>query len=183
MSRLVSATRTCILAAALAAASLPITAHAQTDEVGITLGATPEAVTIEDLDGEPVELSQWVGNKPTLLEFWATWCENCEALLPRMREAHRRYGEQVEFLAVSVGVNQTPRSIRRHLEKHPIPFRVLWDGKGNATRAYKAPTTSYVVVLDADGRVTYTGVGPDQDIDAAVRRVIEDAGKASDGGR
>jgi len=28
-------------------------------------------------------------------------------------------------------------------------------------------------VLDAQGRVVYTGVGPDQDIDAAVRRALE----------
>ena len=32
----------------------------------------------------------------------------------------------------------------------------------SATRAYQAPSTSYVVVLDAKGRVVYTGVGADQ---------------------
>jgi predicted transcriptional regulator len=46
---------------------------------------------------------------------------------------------------------------------------VLWDAKGAAVRAYEAYTTSYVVVLDATGKVVYTGVGPEQDITAAMR--------------
>jgi hypothetical protein len=55
-----------------------------------------------------------------------------------------------------------------------MPFPVLWDGEGKATRAFRAPTTSYVVILDVNGKVAYTGVGPDQDIEAAVRRVLDD---------
>ena len=163
--------------AALAAAPL----RAQDDaQIGLPHGATPGAVTLEDLDGTPVDLGQWVGAKPVLLEFWATWCPLCERLFPELEAAHRQYGEQVEFIAVAVGVNQSQRSIKRHLARHPLPFRVLWDGEGDATRAYRAPTTSYVVVLDAQGRVVYTGTGEDQDIVAAVKRALpasEDQGR------
>jgi hypothetical protein len=35
-----------------------------------------------------------------------------------------------------------------------------------------APTTSYVVILDAEGRVAYTGSGGDQEIAAALARVV-----------
>ncbi len=155
-------------------ASSPLPSAAQMDEVGLPLGSAPDAVIIEDLDGNPVDLGRWVGKALLLLEFWARWCEQCEALEPRMRIAHERYGDRVEFLAVGVGVNQNPRSIRRHLTRHPMPFPVLWDGEGKATRAFRAPTTSYVVILDVNGKVAYTGVGPDQDIEAAVRRVLDD---------
>jgi hypothetical protein len=63
--------------------------------------------------------------------------------------------------------------VRRHIEKEPMPFPVLWDDGGGAVRAFLAPATSYVVVLDAAGTVTYTGIGPDQDIDAAVRTALD----------
>lgn len=142
-------------------------------DLGIAIGAKPPAVTVEDLDGRPVDLGQVVGKKPVLLEFWATWCPLCEALLPRLEAAHRRYGSQVEFVAIAVAVNQSQSSVKRHLARHPIPFRFLWDTNGNAVRAFQAPSTSYVVVLDGDGRVAYTGSGDAQDIDAAVRRVVK----------
>ena len=146
---------------------------AQEDEIGIAIGARPPAVTIEDLDGRPVDLGQIVGKKPVLLEFWATWCPLCAALLPRIEETHARYGNQVEFVAIAVAVNQTQATIKRHLGTHPMALRVLWDTNGNATRAFQAPSTSYVVVLDAKGTVAYTGVGAEQNIEAAVRRVVK----------
>lgn len=144
----------------------------QEDEIGIAVGARPPAVTVADLDGNPVDLSTVIGKKPVLLEFWATWCPRCAALLPRMDAAHTRFGDQVEFVAIAVAVGQTPASVRRHLTRHPMPLRLLWDSNGNAVRAFQAPGTSYVVVLNRDGTVAYTGYGEDQDIDGAVRRVV-----------
>lgn len=155
----------------MAAMSLPRAAAAQ-DVVGIPVGETPEPVQIEDLDGNPVDLADYIGSKPVLLEFWATWCPLCEALQPRLDAAHERYGDSVEFLIVGVAVNQTQRSIRRHTERHGMEGRVLWDTDGRATRAFQAPTTSYVVILDADGKVAYTGVGDDQDIESALAGVV-----------
>ncbi len=146
---------------------------AQIDEVGIPLGTVPEIVQIEDLDGNPVDLGKWIGKQPVLFQFWATWCPQCEELEPKMAAAHAMYGSHMAFVAVSVAINQTPRSIKRHLDKNPVPHTVLWDTRGRATRAFMAYTTSYVVVLDGDGKVAYTGVGPDQDIDMAVRRVVK----------
>lgn len=75
-------------------------------------------------------------------------------------------------MAVAVAVNQTKRSIRRHLERDPVPFPVAWDTRGRATRAFMAPTTSYVVILDAEGRVVYTGVGSDQDLESGLEAAL-----------
>lgn len=161
-----------ILLAVVSAASLGSVAPAIAQDVGIPVGRTPEAVQLEDLDGRAVDLAQWVGQGPVLLQFWATWCPICQALQPRLDAAYDRFGDDVAFIAVAVGVNQSPRSIRRHLERHPIPYSVLWDGRGRATRAYMAPTTGYVVILDADGKVAYTGVGEDQEIGAALEEVL-----------
>jgi thiol-disulfide isomerase/thioredoxin len=144
---------------------------AQEAEAGIALGATPPAVTIADLDGKPVALAQVIGREPALVEFWATWCPLCRALEPALTAAHRRFGDRVRFIAVAVAVNETPAAVRRHLAAHPMPFPFLWDTNGNATRAFQAPSTSYVVVLDAQGSVVYTGVGADQDLEAALARV------------
>jgi len=150
---------------------LPVVLPAQ-DVIGIPVGETPPAVTLENLKGDSVALSQWVGKKPVIVEFWATWCPICAELLPRMETAQKKYGDRAEFLVVAVAVNQSKNSVRRHLEKNPMPFTFLWDGNGAAVRAFQAPSTSYVAVLDSNGKVVYTGVGEDQDIDAALERAV-----------
>jgi thiol-disulfide isomerase/thioredoxin len=158
--------------------ALPSYAVGQDDVVGISVGQTPPAVTIEDLDGHPVDLGRWVGKRPIIVEFWATWCPICAELLPRMEVAQKKYGDRVDFLVVAVAVNQSPNSVRHHLARHPMPFTFLWDVNGNATRAFQAPATSYVAVLDARGKVVYTGIGADQDIEAALETAVNGGQKA-----
>ena len=143
------------------------------DVIGIPVGETPPAVTLESLAGDSVPLSQWIGKKPVIVEFWATWCPICAELLPRMQAAQKKFGGRAEFLVVAVAVNQSRNSVRRHLERDPMPFTFLWDGNGAAVRAFQAPSTSYIAVLDSRGKVVYTGVGGDQDIEAALRRAVE----------
>lgn len=141
-------------------------------DIGLPVGTKAPGIIVEDLDGKPVDLGGYVGKQPMLLEFWATWCPLCRALEPALKAAHARYGSTVRFVAIGVGVNETPASIRRHLADRPLPFPVLFDASGGAVRAYQAPTTSYIVVLDAGGKVTYTGAGAEQDITAALRGVV-----------
>ena len=141
-------------------------------DVGIDIGKVPPAVAIEDLAGNAVDLRQYIGRTPVLIEFWAEWCDVCDKLHPRLDAAARQYAGKAEVLVVAVAVNQSKRSVRRHAERHPMPGRLLWDTSGRATRAFEAPSTSYVVVLDAKGRVTYTGVGADQDLADALRRAV-----------
>jgi len=144
------------------------------DVIGIPVGQTPPAITLESLAGDSVSLSQWIGKKPVIVEFWATWCPICAELLPRMQAAQKKFGDRAAFLVVAVAVNQSKNSVRRHLEKNPMPFTFLWDGNGAAVRAFQAPSTSYIAVLDAKGRVVYTGVGADQNIEAVLEKTVKD---------
>ena len=126
---------------------------------------------MHDLDGQPVDLGRWLGRKPVLLEWWATWCEQCDVLLPRLQAARTELGDAVEFVGINVAVNQSREKVRRYLAAHEVPFVALYDDEGTSTRAYRAPTTSYVVIVDREGRVAYTGVGGDQPFLEALRRV------------
>jgi len=167
----------CVVAAALAAGLGPVGHLAAQDDVGLPLGAKPEPVTLQDLDGNPVVLGAQFGKQPVLLEFWATWCPRCAALQPKLDAAHARFGNRVQFVAVAVGVSQRPSTIKRHLVGHPIPYLVLWDGEGRAVRGFAAPTTSYIVVLDAMGKVAYTGTGEDQKIEQVLGQVLKQNGR------
>ena len=71
------------------------------------MGTKAPAVTIADLDGKPVDLGSVLGKKPVLLEFWATWCSLCKALLPQL-EAIRKTVSSV--IGVRVAMSAIPRA-------------------------------------------------------------------------
>jgi thiol-disulfide isomerase/thioredoxin len=156
-------------------AVLPSDARAQ--DVGLAIGTTPASAQVEDLDGNPIDLARFVGKqKPVLFEFWATWCPLCKALEPRLQAAKKQFGDKVDFVVVAVAVNENPRRIRAHLADNPAVGPVFFDAKGAAVRAYEAPTTSYVIILDASGKVAYTGTGSDQPIAETLARLVGGAG-------
>ena len=84
----------------------------------------------------------------------------------------RKYAGKLRIVTVAVSVNQSPARVKAYVEKHKLPGTVVFDAKGNATGAYDAPATSYVVVLDRTGKVVYTGQGSEQNLDAAVRKAL-----------
>ena len=141
-------------------------------QVGIALGSAAPAVTVNDLDGKPYDFSTFVGKRPALIQFWATWCELCEKLDPKVRAAAAKYGQEVEFIGVNVTVNQKVDRVKRWIEEHKPAFRSLWDSRGVAVRAYDVPSTSFIAIVDAEGRIAYTGVGAAQDIEGVLRKVV-----------
>ena len=142
-------------------------------EVSLPLGSRAPAAALEDLDGNPVQLLEYrEEGKPTLLEFWASWCENCEALQPQLDQIQARWGSQINIVAVAVAVSQSQRRVKRYIEEHDHGYPYLWDGNGEAVRAYGVLATSAVVILDADGNVAYTGSGRSQDLIGEVAMLI-----------
>jgi len=163
-----------VLAAVLSAGltARPVLAQSGEGQVSLAIGAAGPAVHLQDLEENDVSLLDLAGGKPMLIEFWATWCELCKELQPQMDEIQAEYGDRVSVVGVAVAVSQSLRRVRRHVEEHATGYPYLWDGRGAAVRAYEASTTSVVVILDADGKVAYTGVGGGQDLVGAVKRVV-----------
>ena len=145
---------------------------ARAQDLGLQVGTLAPAAKVQTLDGKDADLSQYVGTTPAVIEFWATWCENCKELEPTVMDAARKYGNRVKFVGVAVSVNQTPARVKAFVAKHALPGAQYYDTKGNATGAYDVPATSYVVVINKAGKVVYTGLGGKQDLEAAIRKAL-----------
>jgi thiol-disulfide isomerase/thioredoxin len=167
-----SPARAILSSVTLAGAMLLAAGRAGAQEAGIALGAHAPDAAVESLNGKAVDLSQYIGEKPVVLEFWATWCPLCKKLEPALQTAREKYGDKVTFVSVGVNNNQTPDKQKAYAAEKHIGGMFVFDRDGKAVAAYMAPHTSYLVVINADGKVVYTGVGGEQDVDAAVSKAL-----------
>lgn len=140
------------------------------DPLGLKVGEKAPGAMVQTLDGKRVDLSTFIGKGPVVLEFWALWCSNCKELEPQIQSLVKRYEGKVQFVAVAVSVNESPERVRRYATKYGYTHQVFFDADGNATEAYAVPATSYVVVIDRGGKIVYTGLGGDQQLEAAVQK-------------
>lgn len=149
---------------------LPALAGAQ--DLGIQVGKRAPAAVVKDLSGKTVNLGDYIGKTPLLIQFWATWCGNCRQLEPAILAAQKKHGAKIRFVGVAVSVNQSPERVRLYAAKHGLKHQILFDDEGDATDKYDVPATSYIVVINKKGNVVYTGLGGDQNIEAALRKAL-----------
>jgi thiol-disulfide isomerase/thioredoxin len=153
--------------------ALAVTASAgSAQESGIAVGTQAPAAKVQTLDGKTIDIGSYVGKSPMLIEFWAFWCPNCRELEPSLLALHKKYGSKIRFVAVAVSVNETRDRVKTFTEKKKYSHQTVYDGLGEATEAYDVPATSYVVIIDKAGKVTYTGLGGKQNLEPAILKAL-----------
>ena len=100
------------LLAALSLSILSLSSAVQAQDLGIRIGKRAPSAIVTDLNGKKVDLGSFVGKTPVLIEFWATWCSNCQHLEPSLLAAQKKYGNRVRFVGVAVSANQSPERVR-----------------------------------------------------------------------
>jgi thiol-disulfide isomerase/thioredoxin len=109
-------------------------------------------------DGTPVRLSDLRG-KPTIINFWATWCGSCVAELPDLKAVQEEVGAPgLNVVVVNAGENSA--AAQRFLKTLDAPaFHVGMDPTLVVADAYGVFGLPQSVFVDADGvvRAVYTG--------------------------
>lgn len=89
---------------------------------GIQIGQRVPDITITNLhnykgkNGKPAttaKLSDFKG-KLLILDFWATWCSPCVAMIPKMDSLQKAFGDKIQFLSVTY---QNEKDVLQFLEK------------------------------------------------------------------
>ncbi len=79
---------------------------------------------------------------------------------------------KLEVIRIVVPQNQTPEKAAAFVAKNELPGVFLFDSEGAAYKVFAAYHTSYIVILDRQGKVLYSSDGGKQDLDAVIAEAI-----------
>ncbi len=82
----------------------------------------------KDLKGNIFELGKLEG-KVVLMEFCASWYDQCRAEIPFLREAYKRFGKK-GFEIISVSLDEDEEALSSFVSKESIPWKIIFSGKG-----------------------------------------------------
>lgn len=124
------------------------------------LSATTEPQTLPDdaflaADGKSVRFSDFAG-KPTLVNFWATWCTPCIVELPSLGRLAAHYKDRMNVIAVALEPGKKPADIAEFVESRQIGGFAAYLDDGEAVGkklGLRGIPTSFL--LGSDGLILY----------------------------
>lgn len=138
------------------------------------LGAQTAALEVFTLDGEAVkfgDMAKLYGDKPVVLNVWATWCPPCLKELPSLD----RLAATGDYTVIALATDKTAAAVQAYLQKQPwgANLKVLHDPAGRATYAsIGARALPMTYILDKNLTVKGTEAGErDWDSGAMVAKI------------
>jgi thiol-disulfide isomerase/thioredoxin len=116
--------------------------------------------TLEDLQGNPRQLSEWRG-QALLVNFWATWCAPCRREIPLLKQTQAMQAEKhLQIIGVAVDFRDEVEAYAKDAEfNYPILI-----GQEDAMAAAEASGIEFIgmpftLVVAADGTMIKAHIG------------------------
>jgi len=153
---------------------------AETDLISLKIGVGNPVPDVDgsDLDGKKVKLSSYRG-KVVLLDFWATWCGPCKAMIPHEREMVEKLKDK-PFALLSVSVDDEKGTLTEFISTDKMPWSHWWDGpKGPVCKTFRVRSYPTLFLIDAKGvlRKKWIGSPGAEVIDKAIDELVAEAKK------
>jgi len=113
---------------------------------------------LQDLDGNVHRLSQYIGKRPVLLYFWATWCPHCVASRPQIAAVREKMPEsELQIFGINVGAGDSLQRVKRFQKGHPTSWPILYDADEKVTQSYGVQGIPLYVLVNKKGEIVYRG--------------------------
>jgi peroxiredoxin len=141
------------------------------------VGAQAPDFTLSGIDGKQYSLAAALEQGPLLAVFIQTACPICDLAMPYLNRLARAYGGGWHLWVISQNDQQASQ---RYAQRFQPDFPLLVDDPADGrivSCAYDPPATPTLFLIEADGRLEFSGQGFSKaDLNAAAERIAAHLG-------
>jgi thiol-disulfide isomerase/thioredoxin len=160
-----------LLVASLIGSWLTVGRLVQGRSQGEWVGRAAPEFRLRTLTGESQRLSEHVGRKVVLLNFFATWCAPCREEMPGLARLQQMHAEE-GLLVVGIDADEAPDDVRALVARLGVGYPVGID-RGWIRGTYRVGSYPTSVLIGVDGRIIDYRVGGE--VDGPLTRHVEQA--------
>ncbi len=127
------------------------------------------------------QIESYKGEKPVLVNFWATWCIPCIEEFPYIMKLKENYNDEFELIFVSGDFEEAKEEAREFLKEQNVNFTTYYKtGKDNEFIQTVSETWSgalpYTVIYSRDGSISaeWEGKAEYEQFEQELLKVIEE---------
>lgn len=120
----------------------------------------------EFLAGGKFKLSEQIGKKVIVLNFFATWCGPCAAEMPELVGYFDKHGGE-PFVMIGVDADEKRDKVQVFADRHKVRFPVVIDQEGKLQKLYGVRSYPTTVFIGTDGIIHIYQIGPVMNADVA----------------
>lgn len=133
------------------------------------------------------EVEKWLNDEPkregkvVMIDFWATWCGPCRALIPELNGIQKEFKDDLVVIGVS---DEAESKVKGFMEKTTVSYAMAIDTKAKMKNALAVDGIPHVMVVDSKGVVRWQGFPMDRSdpLTGEVLKKIIEADKAQRAG-
>ncbi len=134
-----------------------------------------------DLRNKPapaLKVERWLNGTPNrkdktvLIDFWATWCPPCRALIPELEEWHNTYKDDLVIIGIS---NEAPDAVLEFMKSNKMSYTVCVDSKSTTSKSIGVEGIPHVLIISSDNIVRWQGFpyGEERLTEDTLKQIIE----------
>jgi peroxiredoxin len=135
-------------------------------------GAAAPLFQLKSVAGKPVNLTDQLGTKATIVAFFTSWSQSCRqeiALLQELAEQDQNSGLKI----IGVSFDRKTEELKKFLADNKLTFPIAHDRKLTTLKEYRILIIPTLFVLDAEGKISNTYVDFDSNVAETVRNEVK----------
>ncbi|ADH98829.1 TlpA family protein disulfide reductase [Salisediminibacterium selenitireducens] len=128
------------------------------DGTAADVGDDAVSFSLEDREGNLVNLDDHLGEQPIVMTFFSTWCQPCRQQTPEVIAFQEEYGQEV--LVLTVVKSETRRAVDRFIDDtgYEEPYYVF-DFNSDVSKAYGITGQPETIIINQEGIIVEHVVG------------------------
>ncbi len=136
-----------------------------------TKGSYAPDFGVELIDGSSFTLSDHIGNKIIIINFFATWCGPCKSEMPELTKFHDLHRGD-PFILLGIDARESEDKVWDFIDEFEVEFPVAID-RGKLLGSYGIVGFPTTVFIGADGKIQLYESGAVMNAEAAFGRLYK----------
>lgn len=136
----------------------------------LKVGSPPPIFVLKNLDGKVVNLQSYLGTKPIILSFFASWSKSCKKEISFLQNLSKKHKN---LKVIGISFDRRSKDLKKYVNDNKISFEILHDRKLTTLKDYRILIIPTLFVIDKTGKVKSIYVDFDKNVEKAVSAEIK----------